>query len=199
MKMRQIPFAMVAALGMTIMAIADNEPTDHLNRAKEEQGTVLSQGDEVRATTQEGTMVIRAENEHERSFEWNGVKQVAEMRPRAEPWNGHLGIYNPGESGMWKDTDGVSRVVYDEYCLPFPTKEDAEKYLKKWYGGSADHYVSDKEQEPAGVWNNSGLVVWWKRSRWAKALNVVVIQITIDGKKPVTLAGNHDSMLIFRR
>ena len=180
-----------------VSCIKSNNVSDPV-RTDEEQEIVLSEGYEIRATTQEGTLIIRAGKNYERSFEWNGAVRTAKMLPRPNPWNGHLGIYNPGPSGMWQNHDGVTRVVYEEYRLSFSTKEEAEKYISKWYAGEVTHYDSDTDKDPAGVWNDNGLVVWWKRSRWAEAMNVTVIQVFIGREKSVKLEGSQNGNLILR-
>jgi hypothetical protein len=164
-------------------------------RSDEEQQVVMTEGEEIKATTQEGTLTIQAGKNYERSFEWNGAVRSARMIPRPAPWYGHLGIYNPGQSGMWRKHDGVTRVVYAEYQLSFPTKAEAETYLASWYSSNTLHYNSDSDIKPAGVWNDDGLVVWWKRSRWAQAMNVTVLQVLIDGKRPIELKGSQDANL----
>jgi hypothetical protein len=174
-------------------------PPQVLLRTDKEQEIVLAEGDEIQATTQEGTLIIRAGKSDKRSFEWAGAVRTAKMIRRPAPWYGHLGIYNPGPSGMWWKHDGVTRVIYDEYRLSFSSKEKAEEYILKWLGRKVSDYNSDKDIDPAGVWNDSGLVVWWKRSRWAEAMNVSVHQILINGKKPKELNGSQNNNLILKR
>jgi hypothetical protein len=196
MKLPKALTALLLAIAIDHSSNAEDGSIKRLNLTERKQEVVLAQGDEVRAKTQEGMLIIRAGNDYSRTFEWNGTRQTAEMLPRNGLWNGHLGIYNPGESGMWKEQDGVDRVVYEEYCLAFSTLDEAEKYMLRWYGGQGSQYKPDTEKEPAGVWRSDGLVIWWKRSSWAKALNVVIIQILVNGEKPTALTGSQDSNLI---
>jgi hypothetical protein len=198
MKMQNILFVLLC-VGMAgaVSCIKDNNISSPV-RPDEEQEIVLAEGDKIQATTQEGALIIRAGKNDERSFEWAGAVRTAKMIRRPALWNGHLGIYNPGPSGMWRKHDGVTRVVYEEYHLSFPTKEEAGKYLSKWYAGEVTPYNSDTDKKPAGVWNDSGLVVWWKRSRWAEAMNVTVIQVFIGKGKPEKLEGSQNGNLILR-
>jgi hypothetical protein len=199
MRTRHI-FIVLLCVGMSgMVSCAYKTPPEILLRTNAEQEIVLTDGDEIQATTQEGTLIVRAGENDKRSFEWAGAVRTAKMIRRPAPWYGHLGIYSPGQSGMWWKHDGVTRIDYDEYCLSFPTKEEAEKYLLKWYAGEVIHYDSDTDKKPAGVWNDSGLVVWWKRSRWAECLSVTIIQVYIDGKKPVELKGSQNDNLTLNR
>lgn len=189
-----MPLLCLAAIAQVFGA--DCDLSYRLTAAEKKQEVVLPVGCELRATTQEGTLIIRAGKDYVRFFGWIGEVRAATMLPRASPWKGNLGIYNPGASGMWRKLDGISRVVYQEYRQNFPTKEDAERFLSKYYAGESAHYDSDNDIHPAGVWNDSGVLVWWKRSRWAEALDVTVLQIVIAGEIPRALKGSQNANLV---
>jgi hypothetical protein len=160
------------------------------------QEIVMPKGSTIQATTQEGVITIRAGEDYVRIFEWDGASRSAQMKARAKPWYGTLGIFCPGESGMWRKHHGISRVVYAEYRLSYSTKGEAERYIAEQWGKHVENYSDDSDDLPAGVWNDQGLLVRWSRKPGAEYLGVTVVQVIIAGKIPNGLLGSQDRNLI---
>lgn len=167
-----------------------------LTPAEVDQQVVMPKGSTIQATTQEGVMTIKAGEDYLRTFEWDGVSRSAKMKARAKPWYGNLGIYCPGESGMWRKHHGISRVVYAEYRIFFATRSEAERYISKQWGRRIKNYSDASDDLPAGVWNDQGLLVRWSRKPDAEYLGVTVVQVIVAGKIPNGLSDSQNGNLI---
>jgi hypothetical protein len=167
-----------------------------LTESQSKQQIVLPDGCGIQVTSPQGKLVIRAQKDYVRSFEWAGGVRAAKMRPRSAPWYGNLGLFSPGAGWMWWPHDGVTRIVYQEYDLWFPDVTSAEKYLADHYSGDPK-WVDGSDRSVAGVWRNDGLLVWWQRQRSAEYLGVTIAQLYVAGKRPEKLKGSRDSDLIF--
>ncbi|MFI5460653.1 MAG: ankyrin repeat domain-containing protein [Isosphaerales bacterium] len=137
----------------------------------------------ITATTPVGTIAITAVDELTRSYTWDGATRAVFMTPRATPWYGSLGLFNPGAGEHWRDHHGITRGVTEEGQQHFKTVEEALKWIKKrdWW---------------PFVYRDDGLMVGWDKRLPRKQLNVEVWQILIDGKKPKRLPGSQDDKIV---
>ena len=138
----------------------------------------MTPGSEIMAHTPWGEIKIRAGDDYERIYEWGRCVRTLRMTPRAERWQGSLGIYWPGPGFHWSECDGVARAVVEEGQQHFETREAALEWIK----GQGDWMPY--------VYRNDGLVVGWRTvvpNR--KQLNVEVWQLLVAGEKPTSLNG----------
>ena len=144
---------------------------------------VMREGTSITVINAYGTLIISAGEGLKRSYTWAGDTRSAKMRPRKERWNGSLGIYYPGDN-TWKEHDGVSRAVLEEGILDFESEQALLAYIDKY---------SDKDSL---VYNDEGLFVSWNKFKGAGGtLSVLVWQLMINGKKPITLPGSNNNRI----
>lgn len=143
---------------------------------------VMKPGMRISANTSVGKIAITATGDLTRSYTWEGATRSVEMWPRAERWNGSLGLYYPGPGEHWKEHNGITRGVVEEGQMHFKSRQEAIKWVlePKWIP-----YVH----------RDDGLVVGWSKTLERKQLNVDVWQIYINGKKPHRLPGSRNELI----
>lgn len=147
----------------------------------------MSPDSTIVATTNTGTISIKAGKGLKRSYTWDGATRSVEMWPRTERWYGSLGMYFPGPGNHWMPHKGISRAVVEEGQQHFKTVDEA----MKWIAGP------DQQWAPL-VYRNDGLAVGWRKELSRSQLNVDVWQIFIDGKKPTALPGSLDDKIVVK-
>ncbi len=174
-----------AALSSCQRTKTDAEIGDGPIPAKNE--VVMSPDSTIVATTNTGTISIKAGKGLKRSYTWDGATRSVEMWPRTERWYGSLGMYFPGPGNHWMPHKGISRAVVEEGQQHFKTVDEA----MKWIAGP------DQQWAPL-VYRNDGLAVGWRKELSRSQLNVDVWQIFIDGKKPTALPGSLDDKIVVK-
>lgn len=140
---------------------------------------VLTDGNQVVASTAAGKMKIEAGPGLRRVFNWDGLRRGAIIKPRSESFAGgdHTGITFDGKPTVWADAKGIDQLRYEEGRRDFATVDDA----LIWMQIRRLYYT----------WNDDGLVVGWRRQ--GHTLHVELWQFYIDGKKPKSLPDSHDA------
>lgn len=162
---------------------AASQPTDAARPADLAQTEfAMVPGQTIAATTPLGTIQIRADDWLKRSYTWEGATRSVKMWPRAERWDGSLGVYYPGPGRHWQEHHGITRGVVQEGQQQFDSLEKAVDWISK-------------QQWMPYVYRNDGLVVGWGKVPDREQLNVDVWQIMINGKKPTTLPGATDAAI----
>ena len=135
------------------------------------------------ATTETGTMKIKAMDALTREYTWEGDSRSVRLWPREERWYGSLGAYYPGPGEHWKNHNGITRGVLEEGWQNFSSESDALAWLQL----GMNHLM---------VYRDDGLAVDWSKDLDRGQLNVDVWQILIGGKKPMHLPGSQNSKII---
>ncbi len=144
---------------------------------------VMKKGMQITATTQSGRIQIIAGEGYKRIYNWDGCSKEVRLYARASRWYGSLGLYNPGAGIVWwVSCNGFSRAVVEEGQQHFKTGDEAAAWLNSLKGLEY-------------AYNNSGLVVGWKKIPGRSELDVEVWQVLIAGQKPTSLSGARDSAL----
>jgi Ankyrin repeats (3 copies)/Ankyrin repeat len=145
--------------------------------------TVMSPGMRIRVTTPVGAIEVTAVDELTRSYTWDGATRSVEMWPRAERWNGSLGLYYPGPGEHWNEHKGITRGVTEEGQQHFKSAEEAVAWIRK------------RSWMPY-VYRDDGMMVGWSKTLPRRQLNVEVWQILVDGKKPGRLPGSENDKIV---
>jgi len=145
---------------------------------------VMTEGMEITATTETGTIVILAGKGFKRTYTWEGCTRSETLEPRCQRWNGSLGIHSGGLGDHWPKCRGISRGVLNEGQQHFDTIEEALTWLRS-------------RRRPGYDWvcRDDGLVVGWGKVLDRNQLNVDVWQIYINGQKPTQLPGSDISRI----
>lgn len=136
---------------------------------------VLSEGQVVEATNQNGTIRISYVSPTKRKYQWDGKSRVIKMIAREEPFQGKLGLYEPANS--WGLNPFDVRLVVQEAVRNFDDEAEVRAALIE---GSA---IMD------WVCTNDGLVVGFGRISSRKQINVDLFQFLVRGQKPTGLPG----------
>jgi hypothetical protein len=154
-----------------------------------ERETVMIEGMKIVANTPAGSITIKAGKGFERTYTWNGCTRSLTMLPREKRWYGNYGIYYPGVGNHWEDCNGVTRAVVQEGQQHFDNLEQAIDHIntkKK----TVSFFRDGKE---GSVYTNDGLVVLWGIEH--NVFTADVLQILINGNKPVQLPGAQDDLI----
>lgn len=151
---------------------------------KNNNETVMLPGESIAVENANGRLIITAGKNYLRSFSWVGATRSIIAWPRKQRWNGSLGIYYPGEGNNWKEHDGITRLVFEEGILNFDSLASLLEYIEKY------------EDKSKLTYNDYGLFVFWDKNKGAGGtLNVMLLQLVINGKKPNGLPGSHNEKI----
>lgn len=148
------------------------------------QEGVMTFGMEIIASTANGEIRIRAGQDYERFYTWNGATRSAKLWPRKQRWWGSRGMYYPGPGEHWKSNGGITRGVLNEGVLWFKTVDDAMKWIERAKATGDDLVFTD-----------DGLVIAFGKVLARKQVNVDVWQIMIAGGKPRSLPGSKNDLV----
>src|SRR5262249_15743487 len=93
------------------------------------RGAVLSPGQTVEATTDNGKVRISYVSSVKRKYEWDEKERLVKMIPRPEPFQGKLGLYNPAAS--WGLNPGGTRLVVQESVINFHSEAEVSAFLRQ--------------------------------------------------------------------
>lgn len=150
---------------------------------------VMTPGMEILAKTPTDQITIKAGPKLSRTYIFDNCKQIVTLDPRVKPWNGSQGAYSAGAyfPGLGSqalvcrgDNYTITRVLAEESERDFGSETEAVNWLKNNYKDNL-------------VYNNSGLVVAWSKTRSSDALSIDIWQILINGQKLKALEGADDS------
>lgn len=144
---------------------------------------VMAPESSITATTSAGTIIIKAGKGLLRSYTWEGATRSVEMGTGGRD----SGLGYPGGGNHWRPHNGISRGVLSEGQMKFATMAAAMKWI-------AEH----SKWQPL-VYRNDGLLVAFGKVLPRKQLNVDVLQILINGKRPTKLVGATDDKIIFKQ
>jgi len=149
---------------------------------------VMTDGMRICATTEkDGEVCIVAEGQRYRHISWDGVTRTSKMVPRKERWVGMLGLMNPGYE-QWEYHKGITWANYVEGQLHYPTETEAAEMFK--VGGF---------DPTTYVYTHDGLAVYYQQvirpDRKAGNMQLNVIQLMVNGRKPKNLSGSRDEMI----
>lgn len=145
---------------------------------------VMVPGMQITARTAKGDITIRAGEDFERFYTWDGETRSVKLWSRKSRWYGSLGIYYPGPGQHWKSNHGITRGVLEEGILWFKTVEDALAWIQRSRLVGAE-----------SVYTDSGLLVVFGKVLPRKQLNVGVWQIMVAGEKPRTLPDSRNDLV----
>lgn len=165
--------------------------------------TAMRPGMVIEAKTRYGQFRIEAgsvqelegHKEFERTFLWgNGCRVKSSLGERRTRWYGSCGIYSGALAvwpyylpkyywSKWTGCNGTIRVVTDDKQLNFPTVKAFLEYFPK------DNWTDT-------VYRNDGHAVQVAEPNEGRMqINIDVIQVLIQGKKPTSLPGADDGSI----
>jgi hypothetical protein len=172
---------------------ADEEGRD--DPVPPENEIVMTPGMKLTASTPIGDITITAGTGLRRCYTWEGATRCVHMWPRKERWYGSLGIYFPGPGDHWKEHNGITRGCVGEEQKHFQTHHEAVEWIEQQKKLNAE-FADPVESPHAWIHRNDGLVVDWGKVPARNQLDVIVMQILIDGKKPTKLPGAEDDKIV---
>lgn len=174
--------ATFAAISMGLLLLSGCK--SHLSKAEKEHiEKVMTPGMTITATTKNGKIVIRADNDLGRSYQFDSQTLSVTMWPRTERWYGSLGLYYPAPSlGIWPRS-GIYRAVVEEGQQHFSSETEALDWL------------SERKWMPF-TYRTDGLVVGWGTMPSRHQVNVEVWQLLINKRKPENLKGGDDASIL---
>jgi hypothetical protein len=151
---------------------------------------VLFPGARIEVANKNGHISIEAGNGTFRRFIWEGatpqgegkVEAAGNLLARQQRWYGRKGLYGelPADSSV-----GVSRMVVEEGQMYFDSIENATNWLAQaWNRESLDM-----------IFSNDGFAVGCVITPHRQQINVLLVQIYVRGKKPVSLRGAQDRLI----
>lgn len=145
---------------------------------------VLDAGQRLRATTDAGTIEIRADEGFGRYFTWDGETRFVVLDPahRKQGNPGSVGLSYSGPGDHWDDNHGISRGVLNEGCKHFDDVESAVAWV-------------DSLVYMDFVHTGDGLVFGWLKNPSRRQINVDLWQVYVNGAKPEALPGGTDDRL----
>ncbi len=155
--------------------------------------TVMHEGMSIVATNNLGTMEIKAEKGFSRCYTWEGATRCQVLEPRKERWAGKLGIYHSKLNNHWENHNTITNANLEEAQVHFKTTDEAMKFVRHRSRLDGDT-----------VYNDSGLVVTWKKSihpqkQEGNVITVNVWQVLINGDKPNKLTGSQNSKIMVQQ
>ena len=152
----------------------------------------MTEGMQIIAKNKAGELRITAGSGFKRYYTWNGVTRSQILKPRHKRWAGRFGIGFSKEN-MWDNHQTITSANLEETQLHFDNISDTMLFLN--HPGRKDGYT---------VYSDEGLVVTWKKvlnplKKKGNVLLVEVIQIYVDGKKPVVLPGSQNDCITVHR
>ena len=151
--------------------------------------SVMCEGMTIIATNNTGTIKIKAGNEYERFYTWDGGTRLQVLEPRKERWADRLGI-GYSKANMWENHQTITNANLEEAQMHFQTIEEALQFIR--HRGRLDGNT---------VYNDSGLVVTWSKQihplkKESNVLIVEVWQVLVNGEKPSKLPGSQNRKLL---
>src|SRR5262245_45754382 len=144
----------------------------------------MAPGSRISVDFPAGVLVLRAADRLARSYEWAGWVIEASPCPRLERWYGSRGLLDPSPN-FSRQCRGIGRSIFEESQQHFVSNEDAAWWLERF-----------ARIAPEGTrWTDDGLVVRCLFLQGRGQLNVDVVQLCINGSRPVALAGASNSSL----
>ncbi len=146
---------------------------------------VLSDGMRICAKTNNDNLCISSIGKTKRIITWEGKRRPLDLVPRKQRWHGLLGLVSPKQPyNLWQDKDEIIRVIMEEAQINYTSIEKAVDGLE--FPGRPNGYNV--------VYNDDGLLVIWHKSILPeqKVLDLMVFQILVNGKKPISLPGSQN-------
>lgn len=148
---------------------------------------VMAPNTKITATTPVGTIQIVSGSGLMRTYTWEGETRSVEMWARTKRWMGSKGMYFPGPGEHWNPVNGITRGVLEEGVQNFRSTSSALKWIE-------NHSCRQNV-----IYRNDGLLVCWDKDSHRKQLNVDLLQILINNKKPKELRGADDSKIFVEK
>lgn len=145
---------------------------------------VMTPGMQIRARANGDEIIVKAGQDYERVYSWDGATRSAKLWPRTDRWYGNQGIYFPGSGEHWKSNKGITRGVLQEGVLWFKAFSDATNWL------------TNIQPLKNCAYTDTGLVVAWEKTPERKQINVDVWQLMISREKPKFLPGSLNQQII---
>ena len=123
-------------------------------------------------STQRGRSLSYARQGMTRTYVWDGQEKTIKLQKRREIWNGLTGIYDPASA--WIDTS--VRIVAQEGQLHVESVDEALEWMRLGAG-------------VGWVYTDEGLLVGFLKTPQRNQINVDVVQVYVQGKKPTTMPG----------
>jgi len=142
---------------------------------------VFAPGDKVIVQADWTNIEISSLDEKTRNYTWNGKSIKVELLPRAERWNGSLGLYHPH---VKPPHEGVVHMVVEEGQQHFKTLAEALYWITLF---------GDKP-----IYRDDGLLIASdisEENSKRKFVNIYVMQIYINGQKPTKLPGSQNNRI----
>lgn len=160
------------AILFLIFVSCSHHSNHHKSKISSSPEIVMSPGMIIVAVTPEGTIRIEATGIYKRKYTWNGKSREFELHPRNKRWGGNKGIYRPYGNMQMHAVLGEGQ---QHFC-------DINE-LYDWF----NYYR---------IYTSDGLLIRWKEEKRESdgfvALDVDLIQVYINGEKPVNLKGSSD-------
>jgi hypothetical protein len=189
--------AVCASMSLSSIGFSTSETPDDLwidLPYSVEPEIVMPVGSQINVDTEGMALNIAAPSPSTRIYTWDdgACTRTMTLWPRTERWNGMSGLYYPGVGDHWSPCHGVRRGVLEEGQLHFATLE----HVKEWLRLQKAACESTDESSCHLVYSKDGLFVRFGKNLSRKQLNVDVIQILIDGRKPEDLPESTDDLTI---
>jgi hypothetical protein len=154
----------------------------------------ISPNTTVTATTPRGNIVITSGNGLLRTIVWDGQSSTISLTPNTgidkkgkfdsftfpDPSEKYRHKYTFNRR-FWNLHQGVSKCYYSEKRKYFNSQNEAFEYIGMLRGAAP------------GVYNNHGLFIGWNKHD--DAIEVIVLQVVINGKEPKIFLGAEDSKI----
>lgn len=151
--------------------------------------TVLKAGMKLCAICGNERICIVAEHNYKRIISWDGASRSITLVPRKKRWYGLLGLVSPAPpDNHCKYHNGITRILVEEAQINYPN-------LKPFYKS-----VNSPHKRANSVYRDDGLwVKWYKAVKPDRgpggALDIMIFQILVNGKKPEHLIGSRNDMI----
>jgi hypothetical protein len=153
---------------------------------------VMHEGTSIDAIKDGSAIKVTAGKGFDRTYESDGCRLKSNMHARTTRWFGSLGIYDPAGSisgSLFSPAacKGITRTVVQEGQIHFDDAQFAYEWIRRQQRGYG--------KTGKTVWTNDGLLVSWNTVPGREQLNVDVLLMCINGKRPKNLEGATDSAI----
>jgi len=151
--------------------------------------TVLKAGMTLCAICGDEKICIFAEDDYKRIISWDGVSRAITLVPRKKRWHGLLGLVSPPPpDDHCKYHNGITRILVEEAQINIPNLDPFYRSINSPFEKTNTVYRDD------GLW-----VKWHKAVKPDRgpggALDIMIFQILINGKKPEHLIGSRNDKI----
>lgn len=154
-----------AFLLITALAVGSCSPMPTIDPRE----VVLLPGQSIHAENMNGSITVTYISKYKRKFEWDGHNIIQTMNPRTERLYGRMGLVGP-EPTFYFGKEG--RLLTNEYSIFCKNEDEVRAFL---YEGSA---IMD------WVYTRDGLALGFGKTPGRDQVDVDIVQIYVDGRKP---------------